>query len=277
MGGWEDGRIGSRVMANHTRAGLALAGVLLLLPALTGAPAGRWPGGRQAAIVLTYDDALRSQLNIAVPQLDAAGFKGTFFLSGTFVQEDVERWRAVARSGHELANHSVFHPCARGTFDMPEQYNNERYSVQTMLTEIRVMNTLLHAIDGGTTRTYATPCGQTVVGGQDYIAALKASGLVQYVRGTGPPVEGPVDPFNVPGMFFPETTTGADLIAFVDRIRRAGGLGVLGFHGVGGDYLTVSAEAHQQLVRYLHDHRDVFWVTTFKNALDHVTLAATNP
>ena len=55
-----------------------------------------WPGGHRAAIVLTYDDALRSQLDNAVPALDAAGFKGTFFLSGTFKQEDVDRWRAVA-------------------------------------------------------------------------------------------------------------------------------------------------------------------------------------
>lgn len=234
-------------------------------------PGAAWPGGHQAAIVLTYDDALRSQLDVAVPQLDAAGFKGTFFLSGTFQQEDVERWRAVARSGHELANHSVFHPCARGTFDMPEQYNTERYSVQTVLTEIRVMNTLLHAMDGGTERTYATPCGQTVVGGEDYVAALKASGLARYVRGTGAPREGPIDPFNVPGTFFPETTTGTDLIAFVESIRRRGGLGVLGFHGVGGDYLTVSAQAHQQLVTYLRDHNDVFWVTTFREAMDRVT------
>ena len=56
----------------------------------------KWPGGAQAAVVLSYDDSLRSQLDVAVPQLDRAGFKGTFFLSGTFAQEDVERWRKVA-------------------------------------------------------------------------------------------------------------------------------------------------------------------------------------
>ena len=186
-------------------------------------------------------------------------------------------WNAGGRlqtSGHELGNHSVFHPCARGTFDMPEQYNNERYSVRTMLTEIRTMNTLLHAIDGGADRTYATPCGQSVVGGEDYTAALRASGLVKYVRGTGPNGAGPIDPFNTPGMFFPETVTGADLIAYVEDAHRRGGLAVLGFHGVGGDYLKVSAEAHQQLVTYLHDHRDVFWVATFRQAMDETQRCA---
>jgi peptidoglycan-N-acetylglucosamine deacetylase len=182
-----------------------------------------WPGGKQAAIVLTYDDALRSQLDVAIPQLDAAGLKGTFFLTGRFPQEEVERWRKVATSGHELANHSVIHPCAKGSFDMPEQYNNERYSVQTMLAEIGIMNTLLHAIDGKAERTYATPCGQTVVGGEDYIAALKASGIVKYVRDAGGHVERGPDGFSAPGTFFPETATGADLIAFVDARARAGG------------------------------------------------------
>jgi hypothetical protein len=39
-----------------------------------------WPAkGKKAAIVLTYDDALRSQLDIAIPQLNTAGFHGTFF------------------------------------------------------------------------------------------------------------------------------------------------------------------------------------------------------
>jgi len=254
--------------------------VVLITPALTSASPAmgqpspvKWPGSAQAAVVLSYDDSLRSQLDVAVPQLDRAGFKGTFFLSGTFAQEDVDRWRQVAASGHELGNHSVFHPCARGTFDMPEQYNNERYSVRTMLTEIRTMNTLLHAIDGRTERTYATPCGQSVVGGEDYTAPLRASGLVKYVRGTGPSGTGAIDPFNTPGMFFPEAVTGAELIAYVEDAHRRGGLAVLGFHGVGGDYLKVSAEAHQQLITYLHDHRDVFWVATFRQAIDQVQAA----
>jgi peptidoglycan/xylan/chitin deacetylase (PgdA/CDA1 family) len=229
----------------------------------------KWPDGRQAAIVLTYDDALRSHLDVALPQLDAAGFKGTFFLSGTLPQEDVQRWRKAAAAGHELGNHSVFHPCAKGTFEMPEQYTNERYSVKTMLAEIRVMNTLLHAIDGVAEHTFATPCGQTVVGGEDYISALRTSGLVKYVRAAGPPTADGRDPFNVPSMFFPDTVTGVELIAFVEATVRQGGLGVLGFHGVGGDYLTVSADAHQQLVQYLKAHQDAIWVATFREAMDY--------
>ena len=230
-----------------------------------------WPGGHHAAIVLTYDDAIRSQLNNAVPALDALGLKATFFLSGTFKQEDVDRWRAVAKSGHELGNHSVFHPCGRGTFEMPVQYNNESYSVPTMLKEIGAMNTMLYAIDGRTEHTYATPCGQHVVGGEDYLPALRSSGLVRYVRAASDSGDGQIDPFNVPSTFFPDTVTGEQLIAYVEKVRAGGGLGVMGFHGVGGDYLIVSAEAHRQLLQYLHQHQSEIWVAPFREVMDHVT------
>ena len=55
-----------------------------------------WPNGARAAIVLTYDDAVRSQLDNAIPALDAAGLKGTFFLSNVR-QADVGRGRLWRR------------------------------------------------------------------------------------------------------------------------------------------------------------------------------------
>lgn len=61
------------------RIGTVLLG-MALIPAQTQAE--EWPGGRRLAVVLTYDDALSSHLGIAIPALDAAGLKGTFFLIG---------------------------------------------------------------------------------------------------------------------------------------------------------------------------------------------------
>jgi hypothetical protein len=121
-----------------------------------------WPDGRQAAVALTYDDAAPSQLDVAIPQLDAAGLKATFFLTARNMNlESLARWRAIAAEGYELGNRTIFHPCARGMFTMPSQYNDENYSVETMLNEIGVMNMFLFAIDGRSERTYASPCGQS--------------------------------------------------------------------------------------------------------------------
>ena len=43
----------------------------------------KWPHGAKAAVCLTYDDALDGHLDVAIPQLDAAGLKGTFFARAT--------------------------------------------------------------------------------------------------------------------------------------------------------------------------------------------------
>jgi hypothetical protein len=41
-----------------------------------------WPGQRRAASALTYDGALASQLDVAIPQLDAAGTQGNVLPDG---------------------------------------------------------------------------------------------------------------------------------------------------------------------------------------------------
>ena len=236
----------------------------------------RWPGGARAAIVLSYDDALPSQLDVAVPQLDAAGLRGTFFLNGTFAPEALPRWRSAAAAGHELGNHSFFHPCPAAAFAADPLYHAENYRVATMLRDIAAMNNLLLAIDGRTGRSYGVPCSQTLVGGEDYVEALRASGLVRFVR-TGGSGDGVIadpaalDPMRVPSRSFTEINNSDDLIGFVDAVRRAGGLGILMFHGVGGDYLQVSAEAHQALVRHLAEHRQEIWVAPFGEVMAHVT------
>jgi hypothetical protein len=138
-----------------------------------------------------------------------------------------------------------------------------------MLKEIGAMNNMLAAIDGKPEHTFATPCGQHVVGGEDYLPALRTSGLTKYVRAASDPGTGTLDPFDVPSTFFPDTVTGTQLIAYVEKVR-SGGLGVMGFHGVGGDYLIVPAAA-QGARRVLKAHKDDIWVAPFGEVMDYVT------
>jgi peptidoglycan/xylan/chitin deacetylase (PgdA/CDA1 family) len=240
---------------------IALFAVCMAITSLCPAgPAPVW-NGHHAAIALTYDDSLRSQLDIAIPQLDGAGLKGTFFLMGRQVGDQVPRWKAVAARGHELGNHTVNHPCARGTYDMPVQYTSETYDVDVLKTEIGVMNGFLQALDGKTAHAFATPCDQHTVGGKDYLAPMQAAHLATYIR----------DPRTIPAQSVVYTgfvdKSGADMIAWVEGVVRDGKAGVIVFHGVGGDYLNVSAEAHRQLVGYLQAHKKEIWTTTFSNLM----------
>lgn len=231
-----------------------------------------WPQHKKAAIVLTYDDALKSQLNNAVPQLKQAGFKATFFLTSDIDSTSIPRWRQLSAQGFELGNHTVFHPCA-GVDDNPVP--SEPYTAYRIIREIEVMDRFLFAVDGKRVRTFAYPCAETIVGGKDYVDSLRKFALVRYARIGGDQNAvitdfKNLDTLRVPSYGLNGSETGKQLIDFVKNVQSKGGLGIIMFHGIGGDYITVSAEAHHQLIRYLSQHRKEIWVPTFRQALDEV-------
>lgn len=260
----------------HFRAlGIALR---LVMASVAGVSAGAqaqtvWPHGAKAAVVLTYDDALDSQLDNAVPVLDAVGLPGTFFLSNVR-QADVARWKAVAAKGHELGNHTIFHPCAARDFPADPRFTSEAYTPASMLKEIAQQNVLLTALDGKRTHGLATPCGETRAGGVDYLEPLRAAGLVTYARGVATTPDdlranvASVDPMHIPSRGFAEGTTTAQLIDFAREAQAGHGWAVYLFHGIGGDDLQVSNEAHRAFVAWLRANRRDVWVTTLQGALD---------
>ncbi|MDB4919798.1 polysaccharide deacetylase family protein [Mucilaginibacter sp.] len=235
-----------------------------------------WPHHKKAVIVLTYDDALDSQLKTAIPQLDVHNFKGTFFLTGELNSITISKWRAAAAEGHELANHTLFHPCLSET--MPDNPANaaENYSIYQIIREIYTMNNFLYALDGKSSRTYAYPCTETEVGGKSYVDSLRKSGLIKYAR-VGGDTEAVIndfkklDPLQVPSYGLDDSTSGDKLIAFVKKVEQSGGMGVFMFHGIGADYITTSTEAHKELLNYLAINRKEIWVATFQQAMDYIT------
>ena len=72
--------------------------------------------GKKCAVALTYDDALNINLDKVIPALDSVNLKGTFYLiaSSKAFTNRLKEWKVAANHGHELANHSLFHPCASG-------------------------------------------------------------------------------------------------------------------------------------------------------------------
>jgi peptidoglycan/xylan/chitin deacetylase (PgdA/CDA1 family) len=231
----------------------------------------KWPGHKKAVIVLTYDDALASQLNNAVPQLEADKLTATFFLDGDIDTHSIPLWRALSKKGFELGNHTVYHPCI-STPDNPVASDN--YTVKGIVAEIAMMNKFLFAVDGKNTRTYAYPCTETTVGGKDYVDSLRKYGLVKYARAGGD-VDAVItdfkqlDPLRVPSYGLEDNTPGAQLIAFVKRVQQSGGMGIFMFHGIGGDYITTPIEAHRELLDYLKKNRKYIWVATFQQAMDY--------
>jgi peptidoglycan/xylan/chitin deacetylase (PgdA/CDA1 family) len=270
----ETGKWLRRVLACVLATGLHAA-----MPAAGAADAGTafaWPHGARAAVSLAYDDALDSQLDHALPALDKFGLKGSFYLtlSNPALAQRMEGWRAAARAGHELGNHSLFHQCARSKpgRDWVEPHRDlDTISVAQMRDQVLLANTMLAAIDGRRERTFTLPCGDTQAGGRDYLPAVRASFVAIKVTGGSGVVDAmrTLDPLAVP-VATPVGSSGAELIAIVKQAIRRGTMVNFTFHGIGGDYLSVSAQAHEELLRFLADNRQLVWTDTFINIMKHV-------
>lgn len=223
--------------------------------------------GKQAAVVLTYDDALAEHINNALPDLNKNKLKGTFYVTAYFdgFKSDISAWKQLSESGHELANHTLVHPCI-GNKPGREWVNKERdlsqWSVKRMVDEIAVTNVLLEAVDGKKQRTFAYPCGDKTAMGKDYVEAIEP--MFVAARAVGGPMQKPseVELFNINSVMI-NGETADEMIKMVDEAISEGKLLVFLFHGVGGGHpLDVKREDHQQLLSYLHKKRKQLWVPT---------------
>lgn len=245
----------------------------------------QWPGGAAAAVALTYDDGIDIHLDHVVPDLEAAGLRGTFYVPGNSasLRRRMEEWRGVARRGHELGNHTLFHPCLRREASgrerawVPPERQLELYTMPRMVAEVGVMNTLLFAVDGRTGRTLAYTCGDEVVaGGASFVDDIRplfpsARAYKHAFKGLADPRE--VDPHRVPSWAL-AGESGEEMIAWVEDAMRSGRLAVFTFHGVGGGHnINVAREDHRKLVEWLAANRGRVWTAPFHTVMEHVLAA----
>lgn len=234
-----------------------------------------WPHGAKAAVSLAYDDAVPSQLDTAIPQLNAAGLKGSFYLplSADTLQSRLDDWRAAAAQGHELGNHSLFHQCAKSLpnrdWVSPDR-DLDKTPASRLVDEIRLGNAFLQAIDGKTQRTFTAPCTDQLAAGTPYLPLLTQDFVAMKTTVGG--VVADMQKLNIYAVpvITPSDVTGAQLIAWVIAAGEKGTMVNFTFHGIGGDHLQISAAAHAELLQFLAAHKDEYWTDTFLNLMLHV-------
>lgn len=249
----------------------------LLVSDLHAQDAFSWPDRATAAVCLTYDDGLDCHLDVAEVDLDKFGFKGSFYCTGysASLRTRMQDWRALVEGGHELGNHSLFHPCqkvkdGRDTFAwVKHEYDLAYYSKEQIRNELTVASTLLQGVDGQTDRTYAYTCSDYEVGDSSYVPIVKE--LFLGARGDGPI---PTSMLNVDLHKLPswgvDSPTGQELINYVKEAEQNGTMAIFMFHSVGGGYLNVSSEAHHLLLTYLDQHRERYFVATLQDMVRHI-------
>jgi peptidoglycan-N-acetylglucosamine deacetylase len=235
---------------------------------------GDWKG-KKCAVSLTYDDALNTDLDNVIPLLDSLGVKGTFYIGPSFpsLKARTPEWKKAAQQGHELGNHSLFHPCdgsKPGRDWVKRDYDLSRYTARRMADEIEVNNFILHLIDGLDDRTFAYPCGETSAADGSYVPLI--AGSFSGARGVTAKMQriGEIDRMDI-GSYMINGESGDRLVALVKQAMEKNALLVFLFHGVGGEHdLNVSLEAHRQLLRFLKENEKDIWIAPLRDISKYI-------
>lgn len=235
--------------------------------------AGSW-NGKQAAVVITYDDAIDEHLDNAIPVLDSLKLKASFYV--TAYAESTKRrlaeWKAIATKGHELGNHTLYHPCIGGVGRewVKPDYDLANYTVQRMIDEIRMTNTFLQSLDGKTKRTFAFTCGDTKAGGIDFSKNIQHDFVaMRSVRNE----MHQLNEINLADVdcYMVNNHTAEQMIQWVIKAKQTNSLLVILFHGVGGgNSLNVSIEEHRKFLRYLKQQEKEIWIAPMLDVAEYV-------
>lgn len=122
-----------------------------------------WPQGKEAAISLSFDDGRYSQVEGGTTLLDSLHVKATFYVVPSSVEARLEGWKKAVTSGHEIGNHSLYHPCS-GNFVWSRTHALENYTLDSMRNELTEANSSIKKLLGVEPKVFAYPCGQKFVG-----------------------------------------------------------------------------------------------------------------
>jgi len=250
-----------------------VSGLFLLLTTKTIAQTNQW-NGKKCAVVLTYDDAIDQHLDNAVPLLDSLKLKATFYVTAfsTSVQTRLNDWKKLATNGHELGNHTLFHPCIGGTGRewVSKQNDLRNYSVRRMENEVRMTNLFLQALDGKKKRTFAFTCGDMKIDDSLFINGMKNDFVAaRAVRNEMHKIN-EIDLYNV-DCYMVNNHSFEQMKEWVDKAMQTNSLLVILFHGVGGgNGLDVSLPAHRDILKYIKQHEKDIYVAPMLEIAEHI-------
>jgi Polysaccharide deacetylase len=181
----------------------------------------------------------------------------------------------MAAEGNEIASHTVHHPCMLKVI----KPHSQDYTPDMMLKEIRESSeAIIERLGVRRGLTFAYPCGDMTFGGEGDLARNQARYLdyvAQYhfaARGYNawaPVVAEDINPLTVPVLGW---TFGRDFPSLLDQLepaRQGHNWGVFVFHGVGGQWLSVTNQALDELSGFLAQHSEI-WTATFGDVVRYI-------
>lgn len=230
--------------------------------------------GKKCGLVLTYDDAIHEHLDNALPLLDSLNLKSTFYITAFHdaAKSRMNEWKKASESGHELGNHTLFHPCDGGAgreWVRPEN-DLRAYTLPRIINEIKMTNVWLESLDGKKDRTFAFTCGDKKVEGSYFMNQLQNDFTgARAVRNEMHTID-KIDLYDI-DCYVVNNHTYEEMKKWVDDAMVKNTLLVILFHGVGGgNGLDVKLEDHKKLLYYIKENEKHMMITPMVDMSRHI-------
>lgn len=227
------------------------------------------------AISLTFDDARLSQADKGIPLLDKYDVKATFYVSPGAMMQRLDAWKQAARNGHEIGNHSLYHPCS-GNFLWARDRALENYTQEQMRQELDSANRLIYELLGLQPVSFAYPCGQTFVGRgmntRSYVPVVAS----MFRTGRGWLGEAPNDPSfcdmaQLTGMEL-DGKSFEQILILIENARNNGHWLILAGHETDNQGSQTSyLETIEAICRYASDPANGIWIDNVGNIATYIT------
>ncbi len=223
-----------------------------------------WPEGKKMAMSLSFDDARESQVIMGTPLFDQYGVKATFYVVPSSVKKQLPGWKAAVKSGHEIGNHSLTHPCT-GNFGWSRKNALEDYSLDRMRYELQECNRQIKELLQVDSKVFAYPCGQKFVGSGVDTRSYVPMVAEHFQSGRGWMDEAPNDPlycnFSQLTCIEIDGKTFEQLIPIIDNARKNGLWVVFGGHEINVEgNQTTRVETLKKLIEYVKDPANDIWL-----------------
>jgi beta-glucosidase len=236
----------------------------------------KWPNGKKAAISLTFDDARYSQADIGIPLFDEYGVKATFYVTPHQMKDRLNVWKKAVKNGHEIANHTLSHPCS-GNFSWSREKALENKTLGSMAKDIDAASDSIEQMVGMRPKTFAYPCGQTYVGRNGRVQSYIPLVDDRFIAGRTWMDEAPNDPSfcdlsHVYGVKSDDHDF-EEIKSYINRAVKEGGWLVLAGHEIDSEPggLTTRTDMLEQLLTYATDPVNGLWIAPVNEVATYIS------
>ena len=234
-----------------------------------------WPEGKKAALSLTFDDARQSQVNKGTKLLDRYHVKATFYVVPDNMKPVLEGWKSAVQNGHEIGNHTLYHPCT-GNFEWSRDHALENYTLVQMRNELVETNRQIEELLGVVPVSYAYTCGQKFIG-----RGRNTSSYIPLVAELFSSGRGFMDETaNAPGYLDLAQLTGIEsdgknfeeIRPLLERAQQNGEWVVLAGHEMSEEgSQTTRLSMLEELITYSQDPSNGIWLATVAEVSEYIS------